>query len=78
MRFIWNITHLGVRHLQISTSIPYLSASGNDVLHVCIHVPLSITKNMDLKFLAGPLKDIFVCIYIATFLLSSISVLVTE
>lgn len=33
---------------------------------------------MDLKFLAGPLKDIFVCICIATFLLSSISVLVTE
>uniref|UniRef100_A0A8D0EPE5 General transcription and DNA repair factor IIH helicase/translocase subunit XPB n=1 Tax=Strix occidentalis caurina TaxID=311401 RepID=A0A8D0EPE5_STROC len=65
IRFTWNTTLHGVRHLQINTSIHYLNASGNDALHVCIllrlwiHVPVSITKNMELKFLTGPLKDFF-------------------
>lgn len=54
------------------------------VLHVCIllklwiHVPVSITKNTELKFLTGPLKDFFICIYIATYSLSNICALVGE
>jgi len=65
IRFTWNTTLHGVRHLQINTSIRYLNASGNDGLHVCvllklrIRVPVSIAENMELKFLTGPLKDFF-------------------
>lgn len=86
IRFTWNTTLHGVRHLQINTSIHYLNASGNDVLHVCIllklwiHVPDSITKNMELKFLTGPLKDFFLYasiwphIYLAIYVLSWVNV----
>lgn len=83
-QFIWNTTHLGARRPQINTYIHYLNDSGNDDLRVCIllklwiQIPVSITKTMDLQFLAGPLKDFFVCIYMATYLLGNVCALMDE
>ncbi|XP_009645455.2 LOW QUALITY PROTEIN: general transcription and DNA repair factor IIH helicase subunit XPB [Egretta garzetta] len=54
---------------------PLLNASGNDVLLLCvllelwIHVPVSITKNMELKFLTGYNTE--TCVYVLFILVAN-------
>lgn len=48
------------------------------LLKLWIHVFVPVAEKMELKFMTGPLKDFFICICIATYLLTNVCALIGE